>query len=82
MPELQYQIDTICARFTDKFVYEAIEAHAGQRAIGAEDIMPVLQEKDRSLDAASARLLVETGLKDMLQEGRLKREGLLYRLAK
>ena len=68
-------IDTICARFTDEYLYELIKARLKQGPFVTEDLVPFIQAKDRSLDTESAKRLAETALQDLLQGGILKVEG-------
>ena len=75
MPDLQYVIDTICARFTDKSIYEMIQARFKQGSLLIGDITPLIQAKDRSLDLDSAKRLAEVALQDMVRWGDVRTDG-------
>ena len=72
MQNLQYAIDTICARFTAEYLYQLVEDRMKSGNLGISDIVTVIQAKDRSLDEASALTLIQTAIEDMRDDGRLK----------
>lgn len=75
MPDVQYLIDTICARFTAESLYRLINERLEQGPFATGEILPLIQAKDRSLDHDSAKLLAEAALEDLVLRGELRREG-------
>jgi hypothetical protein len=75
MPSVQYVIDSICASVTVECVYKMIEALLSQGSFKAEELVPLIQTKDRSLDAGSAGMIAKAALEDMEQRGLLRIEG-------
>mgnify|MGYP001565900526 FL=1 len=75
MQNLQYVIDTICARFTADSIYDLIEERLKQGPLVIGEILPLIQSKDRSLDVDSAKTLAQTALDDLGQRGRIRTEG-------
>jgi len=75
MPSLQYVIDTICASVTVECVYKIIEAFLSRRSFTIDEIIPLIQCKDRSLDLGSAKKIAETALNDIEQRGVIRIEG-------
>ena len=74
MPDLQYVIDTICARFTAESLYRLIEKRLEQGPFVIGEILPLIQSKDRSLDTGSAKMLAEAALEDLAQRGDIRTE--------
>jgi hypothetical protein len=75
MPSLQYIIDSICSSVTVECVYKIIEALLSQGPITVAEILPLIQSKDRSLDAGSAKMIAKAALDDMAQRGIIRIEG-------
>jgi hypothetical protein len=75
MASLQYVIDSICASVTAESVYALIKAWLRQREFAVDEILPIIQSKDRSLDSASARMIAEAALGELAQRGELRIEG-------
>ena len=75
MQNLQYVIDTICARFTAESIYGLIEERLKQGPLVIGEILPLIQSKDRSLDGDSAKTLAQTALDDLGQQGRIRTDG-------
>lgn len=75
MPSLQYVIDSICANFTVRSMYELIELRLGQGSFIVDEILPLIQSKDRSLDSSSAKMLAEAALEALAQRGAIEIEG-------
>ena len=72
MQNLQYVIDTICARFTAEYLYQLVGERLKSGNLVISDIVNVIQAKDRSLAEASALTLVQTAIEDMRDDGRRK----------
>ncbi len=75
MASLQYIIDTICANFTEKAMYELMRARLNQGPFTIAEILPVIQNKDRSLDSGSAKMLAEAAFEILVQQGDVRMEG-------
>ena len=75
MPSVQYVIDSICASVTVECVYKMIEALLSQGQFTIDEVIPMIQTKDRSLDLQSARMIAEAALDDMAQRGIIRIEG-------
>lgn len=75
MPSVQYVVDSICASVTVDCVYKMIEALLEQGPFKVEEMLPLIQSKDRSLDLGSARLIAKAALEDMSQRGVIRIEG-------
>jgi hypothetical protein len=75
MPSTQYVIDSICSSITVECVYKMIEAFLTQGSFTADDLLPLIQSKDRSLDIGSAKMIAKAALDDMAQHGTLRIEG-------
>ena len=75
MPELQYVIDTICARFTAESLYRLIEERLKHGPFMIDEILPLIESKDRSLDRDRAKMLAEAALEDLAQRGKIRTEG-------
>ena len=69
MPSVQYVIDSICASVTVECVYKIIEALLSQGTFTFDEILPLIQSKDRSLDLGSAKMIAGAALDDMVQRG-------------
>jgi hypothetical protein len=75
MPSVQYVIDSICASVTVECVYKMIEALLSQGQFTIDEVIPMIQTKDRSLDLQSARMIAKAALDDMAQRGITRIEG-------
>ena len=75
MPSVQYVIDSICASVTVECVYKMIEALLSQGQFTVDEVIPMIQTKDRSLDLQSARMIAKAALDDMAQRGIIRIEG-------
>ena len=75
MPSVQYVIDSICASVTVECVYKMIEALLSQGQFAIDEVIPMIQTKDRSLDLQSARMIAKAALDDMAQRGIIRIEG-------
>ncbi len=74
MPGVQYVIDSLCASVTVECVYNIIEALLNEGPIKLSEILPLIQTKDRSLDAASAQKIAEAALSDLANRGAIRIE--------
>ncbi len=79
MPSLQYVIDTICSRLTVEATYQLINRHLARGQCTTEEIVPLIQIEDRSLDHDSARRIAEAALAGMAQSGDLIVDGEIVR---
>jgi hypothetical protein len=75
MPSVQYVIDSICASVTVECVYKMIEVLLSQGQFTVDEVIPMIQTKDRSLDLQSARMIAKAALDDMAQRGIIRIEG-------
>ena len=75
MPSVQYVIDSICASVTVECVYKMIEALLCQGQFTMNELLPMIQTKDRSLDLESARMIAKAALDDVAQRGIISIEG-------
>lgn len=75
MPSLQYVIDTICASVTEESMYELIEKQLEKGSFVVDEILPLIQSQDRSLDLGSAKMLAEAALQSLAQRGDLQMYG-------
>ena len=75
MPSVQYVIDSICASVTVECVYKMIEALLSQGQFTMNELLPMIQTKDRSLDLESARMIAKAALDDVAQRGVISIEG-------
>ena len=75
MPSVQYIIDSLCASVTVECVYTIIEALLSEGPIKVAEILPLIQAKDRSLDATSAQKIAEAALSDLAKRGVIQIEG-------
>ncbi len=75
MASLQYVIDSICANFTVKAMNELIELRLGQGSFTVGEILPLIRNKDRSLDSTSAKMLAEAALEALAQQGVVEIKG-------
>ena len=75
MPSVQYVIDSICASVTVECVYKMIEALLSQGQFTIDEVIPMIQAKDRSLDLQSARMIAKAALDDMAQRGIIRIAG-------
>ncbi len=82
MPSLQYVIDTICSRLTVEATCQLINQQLARGQCKTEEIVPLIQTEDRSLDHDSARLIAEAALEDMAQRGDLIVDGEIVRAAR
>jgi hypothetical protein len=75
MASLQYVIDSICSSVTVECVYKMIDGMLTQGMVTIDEIVPLVQSKDHSLDIGSARLIVKTAADDLAQKGNIRLEG-------
>jgi len=75
MPSVQYVIDSICASVTVECVYKMIEALLSQGQFMMNELLPMIQTKDRSLDLESAKKIAKAALDDMARCGIIRIEG-------
>ena len=75
MVSLQYVIDSICASVTGECIFKMIEALLCQGSFTIAEIIPLIQSKDRSLDAGSAEMIAKAALENMAQHGNIRIEG-------
>jgi len=75
MTSLQYVIDSMCASVTVECVYAMIKALLSQGQFTVDELLPLIQTKDRSLDLGSAKIIAKTALDDMAQHGLIRIEG-------
>ena len=75
MPSVQYVIDSICASVTVECVYKMIEALLSQGQFTMNELLPMIQTKDRSLDLESAKKIAKAALDDMARCGIIRIEG-------
>ena len=75
MPSVQYIIDSICSSVTVECVYKIIEALSSQGPSTLDEIVPLVQAKDRSLDRHSAEMIAKAALDDMAQRGVVRLAG-------
>jgi hypothetical protein len=52
-----------------------IEALLSQGQFAVDELLPLIQTKDRSLDLGSAKIIANTALEDMAQHGLIRIEG-------
>ena len=75
MATLQFVIDNICASFPAEFLYRHIRERLSEGEFEVDEILPAIQDRDKSLDVGSARQLAEAALEDLEEEGILKLDG-------
>jgi len=75
MPSVQYVIDSLCASVTVECVNKMIEALLSQGQCTVDEVLPLIQTKDRSLDLESARIIAKAAIDDMAQHGIIRIEG-------
>ncbi len=75
MPSLQYVIDSICSKLTVELMYELIEDRLARGPFKMNEIIPLVQSKDRSLDYDSAWMLADAAFEALAQRGELKIDG-------
>ncbi len=75
MASLQYVIDSTCTSLTVEIMYELIKEHLGQGPFKVDAILPMIQNKDRSLDRMTARIIAKAALEELGQQGKLRIEG-------
>jgi hypothetical protein len=81
MASLQYIIDTICTSVTAESLYELMKARLKQGSFIIDEVLPLIQSKDRSLDLKSAKILAEAALEELEQCGNLRIDnGCIYPL--
>jgi len=52
-----------------------IEALLSQGQFAVDELLPLIQTKDRSLDLGSAKIIANSALEDMAQRGLIRIEG-------
>ena len=75
MASLQYLFDTICANFTEESMFRLLRERINQGQFTVDEILPLLQNKDGSLDTGSARMLAEAALEELARRGEIRKEG-------
>jgi len=75
MPSVQYVIDSLCASVTVECVNKMIEALLSQGQCTVDEVLPLIQTEDRSLDLESARIIAKAAIDDMAQHGIIRIEG-------
>ena len=75
MPSLQYVIDSICSKLTVESMYELIKDRLTRGPFKMNEIIPLVQSKDRSLDYDSARMLADAAFEALAQRGEIKMDG-------
>ncbi len=75
MPSLQYALDSICSKLTVDRMYLLINRRLAKGPFLIEEIIPSIQDEDRSLDHDSAKLLADTALEAMAENGVLTVDG-------
>ena len=75
MATLQYVIDSICSKLTVESMYRLVNSRLAKGPFKAEDIVPAIQNEDRSLDRESARMLAEAAFEAMSHQGDLRVAG-------
>jgi len=75
MSSLQYIIDSICSSVTVDCVYKMIEALVSEGSFNVEEIFPLIQTKDCSLDLGSAEKIAKSALDDLAARGIIRIEG-------
>ncbi len=82
MASLQYVIDSICSKVTVESVHRMIKLRLNGGRFGITEIIPLIQQEDRSLDHDSAKMIAEAALEEMAQKGEVRVEGQLVFPAK
>ncbi len=82
MTSLQYIIDSICSSVTVECVYKMIDGLASQGSFTFNDLLPLIQTKDRSLDLGSAKMIATAALNDLIKKGAVKIDGTNVRFVK
>jgi hypothetical protein len=75
MASVQYVIDSICASVTVECVYKMIDALQSQGQFTVDEILPMIQSKDRSLDPGSAKMIAKAALDDLVERSVIRIEG-------
>lgn len=75
MASLKFLIDNMCAKFTEKAVYDLVRTLLAERPSTMSDIANKIAEKDRSLDIKSAQDLAKAAVEAMAQSGDIVIQG-------
>lgn len=75
MASLQYVIDSICSKLTVESMYRLVNSRLALGPFKVEDIVPLIQNEDRSLDRESAKMLADAAFEAMSQRGDLRVAG-------
>ncbi len=76
MTSLQYIIDSICSSVTVECVYKMIDGLVSQGPFTLNDLLPLIQTKDRSLDLGSAKMIATAALNDLKKKGVVNIDGM------
>jgi hypothetical protein len=75
MASLQYVIDSICSKVTVESIHRMIRLRLDRGRFGITEIIPQIQQEDRSLDHDSAKMIAEAAISEMAQSGDLRVDG-------
>ena len=75
MPSLQYVIDSICSKLTVESMYTLIKDRLTRGSFKMNEIIPLVQSKDRSLDYDSARMLADAAFEALAQRDDIRIDG-------
>ena len=75
MASLQFVIDSICSKLTPESMYRIINLRLGQGPFRVAEIIPMVQQEDRSLDHDSARMLTDAALEALAERGDILVDG-------
>lgn len=77
MASLQYVIDSICSSVTAECIEKIIEEYLSRGPYCLDEILPLIQSKDHSLDITSARMIAEAARDELARRGTVRIEGVL-----
>ncbi|MDP2728946.1 MAG: hypothetical protein Q8O55_00460 [Dehalococcoidales bacterium] len=76
---VQFLIDTICANFTVKSLYELVMANLDRGTSTIDDLAAAIMQKDRTLDIGCARGLAMSAISALEENGQVEvREEHIY----
>jgi hypothetical protein len=75
MSSVQYVIDTICASVSAECVFKMVEELLKDGSFKVDELLPLIQSKDRSLDRESARMIARAAITEMAQRSTIRIEG-------